>query len=302
VHQNGAADGLAGPNSVAVSQDGEHVYISSSRSGLNSVAAFSRNSSTGKAELVEIESDGANGVGDMSGIVMAALNPGGSHVFVITNISDSVVVFQRDGISGKLDFVESVSRSDLDTDHWDALWDPRSVSASPDGAFIYVANKLTGSIGVFKTSSPGGEETGFRINPGLNGSWFNPATNGQGFLIEVLPQGGKVFLAWFTYDNVRPPQGYIANLGEPGHRWLTAQGPFAKNQAVLDVWMTAGGEFDSPDPKVTSERDGEIILEFSGCTSGTVSYDIPSIGAQGIIPIQRIALDNVSLCETLMDQ
>jgi len=33
-------------------------------------------------------------------------------------------------------------------------------------------------------------------------------------------------MAWFTHDTERPDTGVEAILGEPGHRWLTAQGPY----------------------------------------------------------------------------
>ena len=67
---------------------------------------------------------------------------------------------------------------------------------------------------------------GFNINPGLNDAWFNLATNGQGLLLAVYADIGQMFVAWFTYDTVRPPEDVTAFLGEPGHRWLTAQGPY----------------------------------------------------------------------------
>ena len=37
-------------------------------------------------------------------------------------------------------------------------------------------------------------------------------------------------------------------------------------------------------------------MEFDGCNSGTVSYDILSLALVGDIPIERLALDNVPLC------
>jgi len=67
----------------------------------------------------------------------------------------------------------------------------------------------------------------FQINAGLNDAWYDPETAGQGFLITVFPDIGQMFLAWFTYDVERPGEGVTAQLGEPGHRWLTAQGPYA---------------------------------------------------------------------------
>ena len=140
------------------------------------------------------------------------------------------------------------------------------------------------------------------MNAGLNDAWFNPATEGQGFLITVFPGIKQVFLAWFTYDVERPPEDVTAILGEPGHRWLTAQGPYIGNRASLDVYVTSGGTFDSSQPAPTSQPDGNIILEFSSCGRGTVKYDIHSIDWQNTVPIERIALDNVPLCESLNGQ
>jgi len=64
----------------------------------------------------------------------------------------------------------------------------------------------------------------FQINPGLNDAWYNPATDGQGFLVTVFPDIQEMFVAWFTFDTERPPEDVTAQLGDPGHRWLTAQG------------------------------------------------------------------------------
>jgi hypothetical protein len=139
----------------------------------------------------------------------------------------------------------------------------------------------------------------FQINAGLNGAWFNPETAGQGFFIDVLPKIGKMFLSWFTFDTVRPPGSYQANLQEPGHRWITAFGNFNHNQAVLDIDVAQGGVFDSRTPVPTHGPDGSISVEFRNCSEGTVTYNIPSINRQGVVPIQRLSSDNVELCETL---
>ena len=137
------------------------------------------------------------------------------------------------------------------------------------------------------------------LNAGLSDAWFYPETDGQGFFIIVLPAIEQVFLAWFTYDVERPPGDVDAILEEPGHRWITAQGPYKGNEALLEVWVTHGGTFDSSEPPVARYPDGEILLEFQTCNAGSVSYDIPSIGLQGSVPVQRITLDNVPLCYQL---
>ena len=146
------------------------------------------------------------------------------------------------------------------------------------------------------------ENSTFLINPGLNDAWFNEGSNGQGFLITVFPDIETVFLAWFTFDTQRPDESVTALLGEPGHRWLTAQGNYSGNRAVLDIIVSEGGVFDSGTPEPAPRQDGTMVLEFTSCNSGTVSYDIPSVDRQGTIPIKRISLDNVPLCEELSGQ
>lgn len=139
------------------------------------------------------------------------------------------------------------------------------------------------------------------LNSGLSDAWYNPATSGQGFLFSVLPDRKQVFLAWFTYDIERPPAEYTALLGEPGHRWLTAQGSYEGNTANLTIFKTEGGVFDAVEPAVSTDPagDGSMKLEFASCTEGLVSYEITSLGVSGEIPIQRLASDNIALCEAL---
>ena len=146
------------------------------------------------------------------------------------------------------------------------------------------------------------ENSEFKINPGLNDAWYNPATNGQGFFIMVYPDSELIFLAWFTYDTVRPDSSASATFGEPGHRWLTAQGKFADDKAVLDINFSQGGIFDAANPAPTSRQDGTMIIEFIGCNSGTITYDIPSIGQQGVVAIERVAQDNIARCEQWLEE
>ena len=141
----------------------------------------------------------------------------------------------------------------------------------------------------------------FNINAGLNDAWFNPVTEGQGFFVTVFPDLGYMSVAWFTYDTELPADDAQSNLGDPGHRWLTAVGPYDGNRAVLNISITSDGIFDTPTQ--TSQVDGgTITLTFDNCSSGTADYDIPSINRTGSIPIQRVAGDNIALCEVLKEQ
>ena len=89
-----------------------------------------------------------------------------------------------------------------------------------------------------------------------------------------------------------------ANLGDAGHRWMVAIGPIDGNKAVLDIDSPYDGLFDNPRP-IEHKPDGTITLTFEDCNTGTVEYDILSINQQGTVPIQRVAHDNIALCETL---
>ena len=176
-----------------------------------------------------------------------------------------------------------------------------SVSMSADGSRVAIGapynddnGSRAGHVRVYQVS--------FAMNAGLNDAWYNPETDGQGFFITVFPDLDAVSLAWFTYDTELPAEDETANLGDPGHRWLTAVGPIAGNQAVMEIEMTSGGLFDTAtliDLTDPPGSDGTIILTFTSCNSATVEYDIPSINKQGIVPIQRVANDNIVICEAL---
>jgi len=174
------------------------------------------------------------------------------------------------------------------------------VGGFPDiGGEVFLSDNLTGCNSVeeiMATVNP------FKINAGLNDAWYNPETDGQGFFITVFPDLDAVSLAWFTYDTELPAEDTTANLGDPGHRWLTAVGPIEGNQAIMEIEMTSGGLFDTPtliDRNDPPGSDGTIMLTFDSCNSGTIEYDITSINWQGTVPIRRVADDNIVLCEAL---
>jgi plastocyanin len=147
-------------------------------------------------------------------------------------------------------------------------------------------------------------EESFLINAAISDAWFFPTTGGQGFFIIVWDDRKEIFLAWFTYDTERPPDDVMAILGEPGHRWLTGQGPYEGDTALLDVFLTSGMIFDSAMPPADSvQLEGATIeIVWTGCNEGLVEYNIPSLGLMGDIPIERIVPDNIAACEAAQAQ
>lgn len=139
----------------------------------------------------------------------------------------------------------------------------------------------------------------FQINDTVSDAWYYQPTSGQGFFIIVWEDIEFIFLSWFTFDTERPPEDVTAVLGEPGHRWLTAQGPYSGDTATLDVFLSAGGVFDFEDPPVTTDPTpiGTITITWTGCNAGILSYDLPSLVLMGEIPIERVVPSKVAACE-----
>jgi hypothetical protein len=202
-------------------------------------------------------------------------------------ITDNAELANCLGISALLD--------DLDNDNPGPGPGPDGI---PDvGGNVNFENNLQGCNSLL-------EILGIQINPGFNDAWYYPLTDGQGFLITVFPDIRQMFLAWFTYDTERPSEDVQAVLGEPGHRWLTAQGPYQGDTANLTIFVTSNGVFDSAQPPAVTDPagDGAMTVEFADCANGLVNYEITSLGISGEIPIQRIAPDNIALCEALSGQ
>jgi hypothetical protein len=183
--------------------------------------------------------------------------------------------------------------------NWESNWDPYVlVTLNPNnGNATLIGHTYTTGI-LHDLTFTSLIEVGFEINAGMSDAWFNAATSGQGFLVTVFEDAGLVFLAWFTFDTERPPGSAMANLGEAGHRWVTAQGPYDGDTAELTAYLSEGGVFDSASPAVSpAEEIGTITIVWHDCENGTLTYDLDPPGVSGTIAITRIAPDNAKYCE-----
>ncbi len=144
------------------------------------------------------------------------------------------------------------------------------------------------------------------INTGLNGSWYNAATSGQGMFFDYFSSIDKLFLAWFTFDTVDLAEGVSANLGNANQRWLTGLGSInhETNTVTFDMISTSGGLFDNPQAVTNSEAGsiGTVTITFADCANATVNYNLTSPAVSGSFPLTRIVNDNVALCESLSRQ
>lgn len=147
------------------------------------------------------------------------------------------------------------------------------------------------------------EAASFKINVGMNDAWFNPATAGQGFFVTVFPNLQSMFLGWFTYDVELPAQDVKATIGGAGQRWITAFGEISGDTATLEVDLVKGGIFDSGQPEPSHAPDGTITIKFNNdCVTAQLTYDITAANVSGVLPMRRIAGDNIALCHALKTQ
>jgi hypothetical protein len=78
---------------------------------------------------------------------------------------------------------------------------------------------------------------------------------------------------------------------------MTAQGSYAGNRAELGITVSEGGAFVAGEPAPMRHSDGTMTVEFNNCLEGSVSFDVPSLGRQGSVSIQRLTRDNIVTCE-----
>ena len=119
--------------------------------------------------------------------------------------------------------------------------------------------------------APGARPPSKGFDARQSGSWFEPATGGQGLQLTVQPDG-VFFAAWFTYD--------VADAADDSGKqhWLTLYGNLA--QAVngkidLAVVQTVGGAFDRI-PTRNRYIVGQASLQMHGCDRATLHYQFGS--------------------------
>lgn len=115
----------------------------------------------------------------------------------------------------------------------------------------------------------------FVIDHTISGSWFNSAWPGQGFFIDVAPSLNLFFAGWYTWTDVVGQQ-----------RWLTAQGDYSADTALVPIIRTQGGQHNSPAP-VTNEIVGWAEFRFLSCTEGKVDIDLAG-QPPATIPLTRL--------------
>lgn len=120
----------------------------------------------------------------------------------------------------------------------------------------------------------------YEIGADLSGTFYDPAQDGQGFIVEHIDAGGSAALvvSWFTYLD-----------GE--QVWLVGAGPVDGDRADIPLSIGTGGQFppNFNPAAVTLEDWGTLTLQFSSATQGSASWTTSRPGFNsGSMPLQRL--------------
>ena len=100
--------------------------------------------------------------------------------------------------------------------------------------------------------------------PRKSGSWFDVSRDGEGFVIEILPDG-RPLAYWFTYD-LAGRQAWMVGIG---------QGSLAQGSMMFDLQQPVGGRFgpDFNPADVVREDAGEVRLSLA-CEGGFARFSV----------------------------
>jgi hypothetical protein len=152
------------------------------------------------------------------------------------------------------------------------------------GVADYVIDGVAGQQNIIRITRPVEVVGPVAANvPDKSGSWYDPNRDGEGFVIEILPNGQQL-VYWFTY-NLAGGQAWMLSLGEGS----AAQGSFQ-----LDLQQPVGGrfgpDFDPADVDRTPAGAARLGLACTGAfvdfvATDRVDFENVGFGLQRIVGI-----------------
>ena len=129
------------------------------------------------------------------------------------------------------------------------------------------------------------------VAPPQSGAWYDPATDGEGFFVHVLPDGRHAAVAWYTY----------APDGSGEQRWITGVGLVQDNAILVqDAMLNSGGGFGTAfDPATVQQtRFGQLTFVVEevrpgepDLRSGRVRYEGPAEWGTGVRELVQLTHD-----------
>lgn len=283
--QGGSIDGLQDAKRLAVSPDGNHLYVPSSSD--DAIVVFSRNSTTGALTYVETIRDGVGGVDGLDGAHEVLISPDNQHLYAVGYVDDAVVVFSRNTSTGTLTHIET----HLDgISGIDGLNNARGLAISPDGKHLYVASATDDAIAVFSRNSTTGaltyverQQDGIGGADGLNGAYG----------ICVSSDGNQVYVASYVDDAVavfsrNSTTGALSYLEM--HQDDSQGGSISSINAARHLAITSDGSH----VVVVSSTDDALTIFGRNATTGRLVFEEELIdgigGTDGLNGARMIAI------------
>jgi 6-phosphogluconolactonase (cycloisomerase 2 family) len=145
-------DGMGKPllenaSSVAVSPDGNFVYVTSYND--NAVTVYNRETSgsPGALTFLETKKNEVDDIVGMNGAYHLRISPDGNHLYVAGSLDDAIVVFSRNVLDGTLTYMTTYWNN---VDGIEGIDGAYYIDMSVDGNHVYVAGPDENAIAVFK--------------------------------------------------------------------------------------------------------------------------------------------------------
>lgn len=127
---------------------------------------------------------------------------------------------------------------------------------------------------------------------GLSGTYYDIATEGQGFLIDIIPNIGVnthlLFASWFSYDSP-------AQAGGRGLRWYVMSGSFASGATSVPVTLVRSSFSNSPAFGLPLASHQPVPIgsgewRFRSCRQAEFSFWSDELGATSSLPRRRVVV------------
>lgn len=127
---------------------------------------------------------------------------------------------------------------------------------------------------------PAPNKAAYAVGSDLSGTWYDPAQNGHGFVVQHIVNGGvpAVLVSWFTY------QGGNA-------RWLFGIGSGTRNEVRVSLSITTGADFPPRFVPASAQVQpwGELTLRMDNKNAGRALWTTSFPGFNsGEMPIVRL--------------
>jgi 6-phosphogluconolactonase (cycloisomerase 2 family) len=139
----GIADSLSDVTDITISSDGKHLYTLSRTD--ESIGHYQRNTTNGQLAYAEkitrgVADSAGHIVDGLQGAKSLTLNPTGNRLYATADGDDSIAVFLRDSVTGRLVYENVLKELGDDSigTTLTSLNNPDGIAVSPDGAHVYV--------------------------------------------------------------------------------------------------------------------------------------------------------------------